>query len=309
MNQGSAGRDAVMPRQFAPDELAAVFRAARDAGLSCTLLGGQASNFWARKLAEDDPMLLHLGRCFSLTSKDVDFCGSREEARRMAENLGAALLPVSLREAFGSLLAGKFIVQVNGHPLRVEFLRRIPGLTVAETASLASTEDIGGAPVRVLNPLAALFAKAWNVAHIPQAERHDAEQLLALVCAARVFLRQLLEQAGQDHARLRAALKLIERLLRFAELPAGRKAAAACGVNWAWVLPHARLAADTRPAVVRLRTRRLPGWLAGVARQRRGVPAQLAALKMLTLLTEHAEPPCVPAPAIARAARYASRRA
>lgn len=290
-------------RQFTPEDLVRVFRAVSETGAACVLMGGQASNFWSRRFAQNDPGLAAIRNHYGFTSKDVDFQGDRNAATLLASALQAALKPVREREAFGNLLAGQFAIALDGDQLKVEVLRKVPGLTPAEVAGMTVIASIGGVNIPLLNPVAALMAKAWNVARIRKEGRHDAEQLLALVCATRVYFRELFEVA-QTPADLRQALKLLERFLRFAELPIARAAAETCGVNWSWALPHRYLAADRRPAVVNLRTRRLPTWLARIRKLRRGVPATVEVIRILALLTEHAEAECVPQPAVERAERY-----
>lgn len=294
-------------RLFAPEELGAIFQVLRVHEIACVLMGGQASNFWARTYLSVEPQLAAIQEHFGFVSKDLDVQGNRAAAELLADKLGTKLKPVSLREAFGNLLAGQLVVSVAGEPMKIEVLRRIPGLSEAEVNRLATTVSIAGAQVRVLNPVAALMAKAWNVAHIRKEGRHDAEQLLALVCASRAYFRELLA-AAKTQDDLRHGLKLIERFLRFAELPTGRSAAEVCGVNWSWVLPHCYLAADRRSAVVRLRTHRLPRWLAHIRAYRRGLPATVEVIRIVALLTESAEPECVPAPTVERANRYAITR-
>lgn len=290
-------------RLFAPEEFRAIFEVLQQHQIACVVMGGQASNFWARNYLRSEPTLAAMQEHFGFVSKDLDVHGTRNDAELLADKFGTRLKPVSEREAFGNLLAGQMVVLVAGEPVKIEVLRRIPGLSPTEARRLTTTVTISGEQVRVLNPVAALMAKAWNVARIRKEGRHDAEQLLALVCATRVYFRELFE-AAKTPADLRQALKLCERFLCFAELPIARAAAATCGVNWSWVLPHRYLAADQRPVVINLRTRRLPTWLARIRKLRRGVPATVEVIRILALLTEQAEPECVPAPAVERAERY-----
>lgn len=294
-------------KQFTPEDLVRVFRALGESGAACVLMGGQASNFWSRRFAGQDPSLAAIRDHYGFTSKDVDFHGDRKAATLLATALQATLKPVSEREAFGNLLAGQFAIPVEGDLLKVEVLRKVPGLTPAEVVGMTVVAAIGGVHVPLLNPVAALMAKAWNVARIRKEGRHDAEQLLALVCATRVYFQELLEAASAPEE-LRHGLKLIERFLRFAELPIARAAAETCGVNWSWVLPHRYLAANPRLPIVRLRTHRLPRWLARIRAYRRGLPATVEVIKIVALLTESAEPECVPAPTVDRANRYAIAR-
>jgi hypothetical protein len=108
----------------------------------------------------------------------------------------------------------------------------------------------------------------------------------------RSYLRGYLEAGTADRFVLRTGLKLIERCLRFTELPTGRKMAEKCGVDWSQVLPHSYLAASAQPEVVRLREMRVPGWLAHIAAYKRAVPGVDSHRRMLEILAAHAEPLC-----------------
>ncbi len=283
-------------RQFALEELTFLFAVLEKLGHPCVLMGGQAACYWARRYLPSESALPELGAVSGFLSKDADFQGSREAAVVFAAAFGNKLEAPGFREAFGNLMAGKFSVGVGGAAMNVEVLRKVPGLTAHEVEKFASFERVGDYTARVLNPVAMLKAKSWNVVNITKEGRHDAEQLLALVPCVRAFLRASLARGADDKVQLRGALNFIEYLLRFTELPAGRKTAEKCGVDWSQILPHNFIAASTRPEVVRLREKRLPGWLAHIALYRRAVPASETHQKMLAILARHAEPLCIDSP-------------
>ena len=64
--------------QFAPDELAEVFRALQEAGWDAVLVGGQAVNIWACHFERDVPAWRQLR---PYTSRDLDYHGGLAEAR------------------------------------------------------------------------------------------------------------------------------------------------------------------------------------------------------------------------------------
>lgn len=270
-----------------------MFQAQERLGHSCILMGGQSVCHWARRFLDSEPALRELEREAPLLSKDVDFQGDRGAAIAFARALGRHAEVPDFRHAFGNLMAGKFSFPVGGAELNVEVLRKVPGLTPNLVIQLSTLEQSGAVVIRVLNPVGVVMAKAWNVVNITKEGRHDFEQLLIATVCLRAFFRSLFQYAEQVPPALRPGLKLVETALRFTELPAGRKAAEKCGVDWSQILPHNFIAASTRPELVRLREKRLPGWLAHLARYRRAVPGSETHRKMLAILARHAEPLCV----------------
>ena len=277
-----------------------VFQVQERLGHPCVLMGGQSVFHWAKRFLAAEPALQELEQEAPFLSKDVDFQGDRSAAIAFARALDTRAEVPDFRHAFGNLMAGKFSIPVANAQLSVEVLRKVPGLTQRLVAQLATVEQFGAVTIRVLNPLGVVMAKAWNVVNIDKEGRHDFEQLLLAMLCLRAFFRSLFQYAEQEPSALRPALKLVETALRFTELPAGRRTAERCGVDWSQILPHTFIAASAQPAVVRLREKRLPGWLAHLARYRRAVPATETHRKLLAILARHAEPlsvgSTVPAP-------------
>lgn len=290
-------------RQFAFEELTFLLAGLERIGRPCVMMGGQAVCYWARRYLPFEPALQEMARISEFVSKDVDFQGGLEAALAFARTMDCKLQAPSFRDAFGNLMSGKFSLGVGGASLHVEVLRKVPGLSLNEVTKFASVEAFGNFTVRVLNPIALMKAKSWNVVNIHKEGRHDSEQLLALVVCVRAFIKMLLEFAGTDHGRLRGALNLIEQTLRFTELPAGRKTAEKCGLDWAQILPHAHIAASKQPEMIRLREKRLPDWLAHITAYKCAKQANETHRRMLEILAQHAEPLCVQPAAARRSSR------
>jgi hypothetical protein len=285
--------------QFALEDLAFLFQTLAQTDSACVLIGGQAASYWVQRFLPGEPVLQKLAQVTDFLSKDVDFQGDRTAVITLARGLGKQAEVPGFRDAFGNLLAGKFTLQTPKGRLTVEVLRKVPGLTPAEVARMSSVEPYGATKVRVLNPVAMLLAKAWNVRSINKEGRHDAEQLLALLPCVRAYLRGYFLAGRESKPVLRAALRLTERLLRFTELHAGRRTAEKCGVDWSQILPHACLAALAQPEVIHLREQRLPDWLRRLALHAPAVPENTTWHRMLEILAAHAEPLCA-APATSR---------
>jgi len=298
-------------RQFALEELTFLLAALERIGQPCVMMGGQAVCYWARRYLPEQPALQELARIKEFVSKDVDFQGGLDAARAFARTMGCKLQAPRFRDAFFNLMSGKFSLGVRDASLNIEVLRTVPGLSLNEVTKFASVEGFRDLTVRVLNPVALMKAKSWNVVNITKQGRHDVDQLLALVVCVRAFLKMLLQFSSEDRGRLRGALNLIEQALRFTELPAGRKTAEKCGVDWSQILPHAYIADSTQPELIRLREKRLPDWLAQIARYARAIPANEVQRRMLEILAQHAELWCAQPATIGRGLRitpHASRR-
>lgn len=279
-------------KQFAPEELGVLFRALDQSGSPCVLMGGQAANFWALRYARVEPALGEIERVFPFVSKDVDFQGDRAAAIALARALGSRAEVPSFRRAFGNLMAGQFAFALGADQLKVEVLRKVPGLKDAELLRLTTQERSGGHTIRVLNPVGVLLAKTWNVVNITKEGRHDAEQLLTMVPCVRAYIREFLQAGAADGRVLRAGLNLIKATLSFTETRLAADAAARCGIDWAQVLPHACITASAAPELRRLRELAAPRWLARIIAYRRAFPEGSPVLRLLEILARHAEPLC-----------------
>lgn len=279
-------------KQFAPEELSLLFRALEQTASPCVLMGGQAANFWALRYAQVEPVLREIERVFPFVSKDLDFQGSRDAAIALARALGARAQVPSFRRAFGNLMSGQFSISLGADQLKIEVLRRVPGLTEAELLRLTTLERAGRHAIRVLNPVGVLLAKTWNVVNIDKPGRHDAEQLLTMVPCVRAYLREFLQAGAADPRVLRAGLNLIKVTLAFTETQSAVGAAKRCGIDWAQILPHAHLSASAAPELQRFRQLAAPRWLARVSTYQRAIPEGAPMLRLLEILARHAEPLC-----------------
>lgn len=290
-------------KQFATDELADLFRALQESNSECVLMGGQSVNLWANRYAASDPSLREMQAVFAFVSKDADLQGSQRAAIALARALGSQAQVPTFRRTFGNLMSGQFTVHLGPHDLKIEVLRRVPGLKDAELLRLTRLQTSGEFTIRVLNPVAVLLAKTWNVANITKDGRHDAEQLLIMIPCVRAYIREFLEAGRADGPTLRAGLNLIKITMAFTETKPAAQATARCGVDWSQILPHAYLSASTQPELMRLREKRVPDWLAKIADYKRAAPANDTHRRMLKILAAHAEPLCAQ-PASHRGPRF-----
>jgi hypothetical protein len=298
-------------KQFATDELAILFRALHDSESECVLMGGQSVNFWANHYAAKEPALLEIQGLFPFVSKDADLQGGQAAAIALARALGSTAQVPTFRRAFGNLMAGQFKVRLGEHELKIEVLRKVPGLTDAELFRLTRRQQSGKCTIRVINPVGVLLAKTWNVANITQEGRHDAEQLLVMIPCVRAYIREFLESGQTDSRKLRAGLNLIKVTLAFTETKAAAIATSRCGIAWAQLLPHSHISASTQPELIQLRDKRIPDWLARVGSYSHPPSLNDSLRRILKILADHAQPLCATPAVVRRVSRtthHASRR-
>ncbi len=277
-------------RQYAPHELAVVLKAVEELGFPCTVIGGQAVNCWAGLFLPRDRALQRFSELTPFVSKDIDFHGDRQAVRDLARKLGSRAELPRLRETFGTLLAGKLCAAAANAAVSVEVLHTIPGFEVRNLQRFTVRERIGNVVVQLLDPIGVLQAKAWNVVHIRKEGRRDKEQFLVMVAVVRAYLRQIVKQCRQGELPLRAFFSTLERVLSFAESPAGRKVAQAIGLNWNLILPQPEIDTAVESEMAALREKRLPRWRRRVGQHRLVVPDSELHRKLLDILAETARP-------------------
>ena len=102
----------------------------------CAMIGGQAVAYWANRYRiapANDP----------ITSKDIDFWGSREDLTSLARRLNR---PPIFPEAYEmTVWVGAVEISVAGETTLVEMLHTVPGLDTNEPEQAAVKEQIEGA--------------------------------------------------------------------------------------------------------------------------------------------------------------------
>jgi hypothetical protein len=180
-------------------------------GQELVLVGGQAVNFWAESYQARSAEL-QIEAPF--TSKDIDSCGSAQQAEECAQRLHGRC------QVFGPdhltrRHAVVAYVDASQRERSVDFLRSPFGVEGDEVRALSIVVQVAtAAPLlsRVMHPVHVLESRVWNVSELPD-YRNDKglKQLRASVVCAREFGRDLL-----DAGRLRDVLRLNERIFSFA---------------------------------------------------------------------------------------------
>jgi hypothetical protein len=225
------------------------------------LVGGQALNFWAEHYMERARAALLPYAPY--TSRDIDFVGGQEEAKHCAASLGGK---VAFPEPDHVITPNSAVVtyhDTGGTPRTIDFLYDLYAVKSQDVYRMAMPFDFfdntgksTGVQFLVMHPVLCLESRVSNTVGLPQYQSpHGLHQARAAVVCAREFLREVLDDAGPEPGqRVRAVLKLNQRIFRFAtEDRLGREAAPKFGIE-----PFDAVVADDNRLPERFRTTRYP---------------------------------------------------
>lgn len=170
------------------------------------LVGGQALAFWAQHYA-----VTPLGVLSSNVTSDVDFLGSAQAARQVAETLkplGWRFWRPAMDDATPQ--TAKLSKRIEGKGIKqIDFLGSIIGLETKRIKQRAVGLHLAdGTELRVLHPLDVLESRLKNMVALPS--KRDS-QGIAQAHLAIDIARAYLEQLGRER-RTRALLNAIERV-------------------------------------------------------------------------------------------------
>ena len=241
---------------FAFGQFERILRLRDAAGKPYILISGQAVNFWAETYLQSEP---ELAGWRPFTSADIDFHGNRDNAIRVATDLGVrAHFPPGTGM---TALAGTIPFLIDGQPVHIEMVRLVPGLARNKVAAWTFTARRGRMEIRVLDPVSLLVCKTNLALTVDQRQRRDVAHLRMLVVCTRAFLRETLLGVAAGTLSARGWLGAVERVLKLAESATGKKAAQRFKVNWSTALPEKEIAASDQFTVVKFRSTRLSQWL------------------------------------------------
>ncbi len=160
------------------------------------LIGGQAVHFWVDRYAARIPELSQ----GVYTSKDVDFCGTSEDAKAAAEALGGEFILPTLDDLTPNTGVVEF--PLGGGQERIDFLDQpfgVPREDARRTSLLVET-GFNNTQFRVLNPLMCLRSRVCNTSLPGYTSVHALRQLHAALSCAREFLIDAIENAATNRA-------------------------------------------------------------------------------------------------------------
>lgn len=183
------------------------------------IIGGQATNFWAWFFQDKEPELKLKG---PFTSEDIDYFGSPEVARTVAEAIDGKLLLPEKDDHTPS--TAQIVATINGKPLVIDFLGAVlgvhdrelrRGVTVLEIAA-----EVDGHPntvlIKVLHPVLCLKSRIVSMLH-PATRRRDRiarTQAEASVVIVRRYIDDALNEGKEGWREARDCFNLLYWYLR-----------------------------------------------------------------------------------------------
>jgi len=248
---------------FSLDQFGEVLRLRDAEGLPYILIGGQAVNYWATRYRNEEPKL---ERWAPFTSKDIDFCGNRDDVKRISVALKApAQFP---HKRMMTAFAGAIPWRIGQQRSSVEFIRSVPKVTTRTVARFAITHAYSGETVRVMDVISLFTCKIHLALSVDQKGRRDGEHVFILFFCTRAFLRETLNGVHAGVLPARGWLGAVERVFRLADSVEGNRAARVIGFNWSDLIALPEIHSSKNPLIARFRERRLPQWLAKMEKRR-----------------------------------------
>lgn len=188
------------------------------------LVGGQAVNLWALYY---EP---HTAQLAPFVSRDVDVLGDRETltALGLVARAKPQFFPVKPPTNEVGVVIAK---DPNGHPLLVEVLRYVHGISNKDLRAPVYTVALGRIHVQVPGPIALLQAKIANVADIAQSGRQDARHVLILAQLLPAYLLDLQRTTLEGSMQERQMIDYFERLLGVVTTVKARKVLASLKID------------------------------------------------------------------------------
>lgn len=222
------------------------------------IVGGQAVNFWAEVFEEQEP---ELRQYRPFTSSDLDLHRPDLSAKQLLR--AQASHTERERDPFGkafTIVSHTFLIRgAGGNVLSVDDLKMVAGLRPDEVKKGAATVEFASVIIRVLNPIACLKSKLYNLKTLDQRDRQDQKHVRILVPCVRGFLRRMLSEARNEN-NYRPTLNALKEVLLCTSPAVVIKTARAHGVDLAQILPVADLRASRHPKLARFSSNQLPKW-------------------------------------------------
>lgn len=181
------------------------------------IIGGQATNFWAWFYQEKEPAL-KLGGPF--TSEDIDYFGTQEVARHLADALNGRLLLPDKDDHTPN--TAQIEVIINGKPLKIDFLRTVLGIQDRElqrggVSILEIVAELDGKQtkvrIKVMHPMLCLKSRIVNMLHA--GTRRTDRIARTQTHAAIVIVRRFISDALDDVNGWKEARECLRELFRY----------------------------------------------------------------------------------------------
>lgn len=168
------------------------------------LVGGQATNFWAERYYAKDPGLAAYS---PFSSKDIDFFGSFEAARKLANALHGTIRRPTSDDHSPQTAVINAVVQ--GTKVEIDFLWNIMGPPKDDLASKTVKVEYplivdgvaGAVTLKIMHPLHCLQSRASNIVSLGRKDDVSKRQLNAAVLVLRAHISEVLETAASSENR------------------------------------------------------------------------------------------------------------
>jgi hypothetical protein len=186
------------------------------------VVGGQALNLWAEYYSERAAELLEFR---PYTSKDVDYYGQRDVAKKLADGLGGTVeVPDPDDTTFQTAIVH---ATVGGIEIDIDFLSHVKGVQrglergVADLILPYEHEGVEGEiAIRLMHPLHCLQSRVANIIDLGRTDGTSKRQL----AAAPIILREYIKDALAEDEK-REAIEVLQALFRYLRSDiTGRKA-------------------------------------------------------------------------------------
>lgn len=167
-------------------------------GDAVVLVGGQAVNYWLSYYRARESSLEQLAL---VTSDDVDFCGTQDDAIRMARAIAGSSVRTVDVDARAAATAIVTFEDKQGIERQIDFLRTVHGLevkTIRETAIEVELKDRADKPtgilLHVMHPVLCLVSRFHNTHGFEKYQsQRGLRQARAAIGCAKGFLKDLCE--------------------------------------------------------------------------------------------------------------------
>jgi len=167
------------------------------------VIGGQALNIWAERYYSKADELRYYG---PYTSKDLDYFGQKDAARKLADAIGGKVLVPSANDH--SPESARVVATIDGHNVEVDFLTHVKGVPddrLQQSAADLNFEvkldgDIVTLKVPIMHPFHCLSSRVANVIELGRKDDTAKRQLEAAPIVLREYINEQLEADRETNA-------------------------------------------------------------------------------------------------------------
>jgi hypothetical protein len=197
--------------------------------LATVLVGGQAVHFWATHYGIESSL--------SALTRDIDYQGTRAEARRAAKRVTYKHKLTIATMADATPNTAVLAIEMDGYsqPVIVDYLASVYGLDARKVkASAIEVEGAAGERFLIMDPLSLMQSKIWNLARLPTKKtREGMEQARLSIEIVAAMLRSEVKQ----NAVQRELLNMVKAVVNFSRTTPALEVQAEYGLDCIRAIP------------------------------------------------------------------------